>query len=392
MIQSEVTVVGAGPAGTIAAHRLARAGVQVLLVEQSTFPRDKTCGDGVTSQGLDVLERSGLGSWVGLFPLMKNIRFSSPDGQVIDVAYPQELTRKVGRLIPRRILDERLAQTAIEAGARLLEGTHVTKLTRETDGSIRLSAGATDIQTQIVILAEGSNAPLARMAGLASGECELLAARQYLSGDSGPADRLEIHFQSTIVPGYSWVFPIGDGYANVGTGTYTRRIQHKEIGLRQELLRFTHDPILEGRLENTEPTTPIRGAPLRTRIGIGHADRVLVTGDAVGLVNPFTGVGIAQAMRSGELAAQTALQAHTTGNFSAAILSGYTHSVVQLYGADQRAARFLRTLLSPPALLNAVFRQLAHKPDLALLLGQIFLAYTSPRAALRPTVLRRLLV
>jgi geranylgeranyl reductase family protein len=389
--------VGAGPAGSAAAHRLATAGARVVLLERATFPRDKPCGDGVSANGLAILCRMGLEEWTRQFPEPEIGRITSPDGQVLDLRPPMANGHCYGRTIPRRLLDARLAETAIAAGARLLEGTRVRSVDG-VDGStgcrLTIAADGTEIAARLVILADGSHASVARRLGLVREPAELVAMRQYLSGDAGPHERMEIHFQpQEVLPGYTWVFPIGHGRVNVGTGTFFRRAQ-SEVSLRRILASFLGDAeITEGRLVRAEPIGPVQGHPIRTRLDRmrNYAGRILVAGDAAGLVNPLTGEGIAAALESGQLAATHALSALETGDFSACALASYDQALRARFLADQRAARFLRIALFVPRLFNRVMRRLGQDPKLALLIGYIIIGYKPPRLALRPRTLLRLL-
>jgi flavin-dependent dehydrogenase len=349
----------------------------------------------VSASGLAVLERTGLGEWASQFTAPRILRLSAPDDQVLDVRPKAKAGHCYGRTIPRRLLDARLAQAAVEAGARLIEGTRVRDVARSNGGPLHIIAdGLDEIETQVVILADGSNAPLTRHMGLLQTQPELVAIRQYLARDAGPKGRIEIHFERHITPGYTWIFPVGGGYANVGTGTFTQRVHQDSIALREVLNRFTSDPsAAQGRLARAEPIGPARGHPLRTRLSDTrtHAERMLVAGDAAGLINPFTGEGIATAMESGELAAAQTLRALEAGDFSAQGLAPYSQALESRYRADQQAGRILRLALNHPKLLNRIFRQLRQDEGLALLIGDIILGHTSPRLALRPRTLLRLL-
>jgi len=174
-MQTDVAVVGAGPAGSVAAQRLAAVGVRVVLLERATFPRDKPCGDGVSGRGLAVLVRAGLDEWVSQFPAPKVLRLTSPDGQVLDVRPETGGGYCYGRTIPRRLLDARLAQAAVEAGVRLVEGTRVRGV--EWAGGSRPSvvADGLEVTAQLVILADGSRAPVTRHLGLVRELPEMIA-------------------------------------------------------------------------------------------------------------------------------------------------------------------------------------------------------------------------
>lgn len=393
-MQADVAIVGAGPAGSVAAQKLAAAGAQVVLLERATFPRDKPCGDGVSADGLAVLARSGLDEWASQFPVPEVMRLTSPDGQVLDGRPEVSGGYCYGRTIPRRLLDARLAQAAVEAGARLLEGTRVRTVEWANGAAPSVVAEGLEVTARLVILADGSHAAVTRRLGLVQEPPEMVAVRQYFVGDAGPPGRLEIHFQRGIIPGYAWLFPVGDGRVNAGAGTFTRRARRGDVNLRKVLARFVADPTAtDGRLARAEPIGPVRGHPLRTRLGgtRTHAERVLVAGDAAGLVNPLSGEGIASAMESGELAATHALVALETGDFSARALAAYSQALEARYGADRRAARILRLALNFPRLLNRAFRHLRQDWELTLLITYIIIGHKSPRLALRPTTLLRML-
>jgi flavin-dependent dehydrogenase len=318
---------------------------------------------------------------------------SSPDGQTLDIRLKTD-DFCYGRTIPRRLLDAQLARAATEAGARLLEGTRAWTVERSNGAKPLVTAGALSVIAEMVILADGSHAPVTRRLGLAHKPPEILAIRQYLAGDTGPAERLEIHFQRSLLPGYAWIFPMSESRANVGIGTYTRRVRRREVPLREMLNSFIADPTAtQERLAQAEPAGPMRSHPLRTRLGATrtHTERILVVGDAAGLVSPLSGEGIALAMESGLLAATHVLSAFETGDFSASALSTYSRTLESRYGADQRAARVLRVLLSAPGLVGRVFSRLRRDKELALLIGFIIIGHKSPRLALQPTTLIRLL-
>ena len=162
--------------------------------------------------------------------------------------------------------------------------------------------------------------------------------------------------------------------------------------MREVLACFVADPTGR-RLARAEPVGPVRGHLLRTRLSgtRAYAERVLVAGDAAGLANPLSGEGIAMALESGALAAAQALAALETGDLSARGLAPYSQALEDRYAADQRAARFLRRILSAPRLLDRVFRRLRRDGELALLIGYIIIGHKSPRLALRPSTLVRML-
>jgi flavin-dependent dehydrogenase len=205
-VQTDVAIVGAGLAGSVAAQRLATAGVQVMLLEQATFPRDKPCGDGVSGRGMEILSRYGLNEWASQVPAPEVLRITSPDGQALDVRPPPGDHCCHGQTIPRRLLDARLAQAAVEAGADLVEGTRVRTVEWANTSRPSVVADGLEVTAQLVILAGGSHVPVTRRMGLGRKPPEMIAVRQYF-GDTGPADRIEMHFEPDAIPGYSQVAP-----------------------------------------------------------------------------------------------------------------------------------------------------------------------------------------
>lgn len=389
-----IAVVGAGAAGCCAAFFLASAGIKVVLIDQASFPRDKTCGDLITREGLQVLERAGLNWWADQFPEIKKLRFTSPDRQVLDVSVKEHLHDCVGRLIPRKLLDARLAEAAVQAGASFMDGTNVERVDIFKGEGVRVKTDKEQISARMVILADGSNAPITRQLGLLHSKPDLFAVRQYLEGDIDPAGALEFHFQKNIIPGYTWMFPMGNGCLNVGAGTYSHRVQNKEIDLKAVLEQFRlNHPLSPDRLAKTQPLGQIKGHFLRTNLNETrtHSDHVLVAGDAAGLVSPFTGEGIASGMRSGEAAAMYAFQALIKWTFDEKHLCAYSTAIRERYAGDQQAGRTLRSILRHPSLLNRVFQRMRKNDRLARLFARIFLDEASPQLLLHPTILMQFL-
>jgi geranylgeranyl reductase family protein len=375
------------------ARKLASAGAKVALVDRDAFPRDKVCGDGVSGRGVAILERIGLRHWMEPFLRPKALRLKSPDGKPLDGRAEPGDDYCYGRLIPRRLLDEKLVHVAVDAGAKLIQKTRIVAI-ESSDGKIRAIAEEDELEAQLVVVCDGSHAPITHQLGLAHGRSQMLAIRQYLAGDMGPADRMEIHFERPVLPYYSWLFPIGDGRVNVGTAVSISQARKRGIHLKETLTKFISDPkATQGRLARVEPLGPMQGHPLRVQFGSTrtHTDRILVAGDAAGLVNLLSGEGIAPAMESGDLAAQHAMRALEAGDFSAKTLAPYSHALKERYAADQRAARILQVGMRSPHLLNRVFRKLRQDRDLAVLIGKIIVGAKSPRLALQPATLLQLL-
>ncbi len=401
MERYEVIIVGAGPAGSTAAYFLARQGVKVALVDKQIFPRDKTCGDGVTSPGLARLERLGLGGWLAenSFNAPGELLFSAPNGQAVRIR-PDNPDFCYGRVIPRLQLDEALAHRAVAAGAELLEGVQLNETIRPAAGGIQLSGAVKKtnrylrLESKLLIAADGAHASLARSLGLVKEPPDLVALRAYFEDVGGGDSLLEIHYDRNIMPGYGWIFPLTGGRANVGLGTYVSRSRQRDVDLKGALQTFIHqNPYASARLGSARLAGPLKGFPLRSRMAgvIPVADHVLLAGEAAGLVNPLNGEGIGTAMISGELAAGQAQAALIAGDFSGAALSPYARALEQQIGRLHRAAGLVRRLLSFPGILNRTIGRAQRDPKFAQTLFDVIVEAKPVTAALEPAFLLRLL-
>lgn len=395
-MKSDVIVVGAGPAGASAAYFLAGAGIDVLLVDREVFPREKVCGDGLASRALVMLERMGLGNWLRGFPEPEVMLFSSPNGEAVRIRPERREGLSYGRVIPRLRLDEALVERAVVAGARLLDGTKVTSLEQRKEGLHLRGEGNGQIvhlDARLAIAADGGQTSFTRRLGLLRQPPDLVAVRAYFEGDVGPETRPEIHVEPVIMPGYNWIFSMGGGQANVGTGTLVSAVKDGSLSLAKVMRQFVaNNPYARERLRLAEMVSPVQGHPLRTdlRGTRPYGQWVLVAGEAAGLVNPLSGEGIAYALESGEMAATHARRALESGDFSEAALSAYGRALHRRYGADHQVARFLRIFFKHPWLLNRLVRRMQQDPDFALAFGLVVIGVESPRTVLSPRFLSEL--
>ena len=392
---ADVIVVGAGPAGATAAFFLAQAGVDVLLVDRATFPRDKVCGDGVCPRAVAVMHKMGLRDWIETsgFPEQR-VRLGAPDGATIDVPEmpnPEPNARQ-GYLIPRMALDHALVNRAVEAGARLIEGTRITELDCIGPQQVRVLGDARDravaLEAPLVIAADGALSGFTRRLGLVPGPPDIVAIRQYFEGiEHEEPGLVEIHWEQSVLPGYAWIFHLGNGRANVGIGMHAREAKKRRADLHGLLQAFAHNhPCARRVLHCAHPQAPARGFPLRTdaqRV-TPWIDNVLVAGEAAGVVNPLNGEGIGPAMVCGELAAWHAQQALARGDFSKAGLAPYGRAFHATFDSDQRAAHLFRKILAWPWLINRTLHRAQRDPVLAATLRKTVHGAASSLSLLRP--------
>ncbi len=398
----EVIVVGAGPAGSTAAYFLAQAGIKVCLVDKQTFPRDKVCGDGVVASILARLERMGLSEWLqeNSFNAPGELLFSAPNGEAVWIV-PDDRDFCYGRVIPRLKLDEAILGQAVKAGTDLLEGVKLTQMTRLGADTIRLSGSQkgyhSDLQleSELLITADGAHASFTRYLGLVNERPDLVAIRTYFENVGGSEALLEIHYDSAVMPGYAWIFPMRNGQANVGLGTYVHRSRRRDVDLKQVLQQFiNNNRYAHQRLGRARMAGPVRGYPLRSRMSsvTPFDDNILVAGEAAGLVNPLNGEGIGTAMLSGELAARHAKAALERGNFSKTELRAYAQDLKQQIGRRHSVAAILRRLLGLPGVMNRTIRRAQRDHDFAQTLFKVILEVDPPSAILSPKFMTRLLV
>ena len=400
MKRYDVTIVGAGPAGSTAAYYLSRAGVKVGLVDKQTFPRDKVCGDGAVMSILTRLERMGLSKWLeqNSFNAPGELLFSAPNGQALRFA-PDDHDVCYGRVIPRLELDEAIAGRAVEMGADLLEGVHLTGMARTSPDAIRVSGthrgDAPDLQVEskLLITADGAHASFTRYLGLVKSEPDLVAVRTYFENVGGSESLLEIHYDADLSPGYAWIFPLKHGRANVGLGTYVNRSRQRQVNLKQTLQQFiSHNRYAGERLRQARMMGPLKGYPLRARMDsvIPVDDNILVVGEAAGLVNPLNGEGIGTAMLSGELAARHVQKALELGDFSRVQLSAYATALRRQIGHTHFIARVIRGLLAVPGVVNRTVRRARRDRAFAQMLFEVIIEMKPPRAVFSPEFLVKL--
>jgi len=327
----DVAVVGAGPAGSAAAITAVTHGLRTVCLDKATFPRDKTCGDGLTAHALRLLERLGMDpAGLGLTPVSTTV-LVTPAGRRVELPMPTNGWHSA--VVRRHELDNTMVALAGTHGVEVRESCEVEKVLVHDDG-VQLD----DIFARNVIACDGHWSPVRRAlepeAPRDLGEWH--AVRQYFEGVAD--DRLFVLFERDLLPGYAWVFPLGDGHANVGYGVLRSdgRTGRDLKALWPELLERESVRSILG--PHARAVEGVRAWPIPTRYSperLMHGTRVFFAGDAAGVVDPMTGEGIAQAIETGMLAAE-------------AVASGadYRTLVAHALGRDLRFAGALQRVLA----------------------------------------------
>jgi geranylgeranyl reductase family protein len=348
MTSVDVAVIGAGPAGAAAAIRLARAGREVLLIDKATFPRDKCCGDGLTTGALRILERLGLDpTAVASWTPVDDVVVRSPSGREVTFPLPRD-DGSFAAVARRSDLDAALVDLAATAGAKVATG-HACTDGRLDGTDVELDVdGIGTVRAAHVVAADGMWSPLRKAFGAATTEVylgEWHAFRQYFT-NVGPraANELIVWFEPDLLPGYVWSFPLAGGRANVGFGIQRGDTPTKAMkAMWPELLARPHIRAFLGAA--AEPEAPHKAWPIPARIERVqlHAGdgRVLFAGDAAAAADPMTGEGIGQALLTGELAARAIVGGGDVGG-------RYAAAVRRELVADARMANALIRVLSSP--------------------------------------------
>jgi menaquinone-9 beta-reductase len=353
----DAVVVGAGPAGSVAALVLARSGARVALADKASFPRDKACGDLVGPRGVQLL--ADLGVQVPDAGQGADLLAVGPSGHASRLpAFPGRTYAGHGVVAPRLVFDNALHEAAVAAGAIPVQA-RVTALDADGGGRVRavITGDGRRLAAGVVIGADGALSPVARLAGMLDPGTALwgFAIRAYLPAEV-PLPLLVLLDARPwrIYPGYGWLFPGADGQANVGIGVgmgTTRR----QAQLRDDLAWFCSLLAERGAIKPGVRPGPVTGGWLRMG-GTGTpaaAGNVLLAGDAAGLINPLQGEGIAPAMVSARLAAEAVLSHPADPG------PGYTEALAGVFGGYLPGAAALQSLLlRRPAAASATVRVL----------------------------------
>jgi menaquinone-9 beta-reductase len=347
----DLLVIGAGPAGSAASITAARTGARVLMVDKASFPRDKCCGDGLTTLALRQLDELGfdarsVASWCDV----DGAWLRSPTGSEVYVALPEGRGRYAA-VAPRKEFDAALVDLARDAGVEVVQGHGFSGFVPASPSDVRVHIdGLGEVAARYLVAADGMWSPVRKALGLAEpgylGEWH--AFRQYARNVTGGAsEHLYVWFDEDLLPGYAWSFPLPGGRANIGFGVLRdgkRRIQDMK-DLWRDLLTRPHirHALGEGfEMEDRHTAWPI---PARINQALTGTGRVLFVGDAVRATDVLTGEGIGQALLTGVEAARAATAPGAT-NDPAAVRQAYHRAVKHHLVADHRMSQVLGNVLS----------------------------------------------
>lgn len=373
-LESDVIVVGAGPGGSTAARYLADRGLDVVLLEKSHFPREKVCGDGLTPRatkqlirlGIDTSEHAG---WLH----NQGLRVYGGRAEPFELDWPELADfPSYGLVRPRADFDDLLARHAVAGGAKLIQGANVVEpvLAGERIAGVKTKDGRT-FRAPFVVAADGNSSRLSVAMGLTKRDDRPMgvAVRAYYDSPRTNDNYLESWLelwdgkpnQSKLLPGYGWVFGMGDGTCNVGLGILNTSSAFGKTDYRDLMNRWLANTPPEWGFAPANQHGQIRGAalPMGFNRQPAYHRGLLLVGDAGGMVNPFNGEGIAYAMESAELAATAIADAHYRGAGTSSAeraLQGYPTRLKAELGGYYRLGGYFVRLIGHPEIMRICTR------------------------------------
>jgi geranylgeranyl reductase family protein len=365
----DVLVVGGGPAGASCAYWLAEAGHDVLLLETKRYPREQTCGDGLTPRSVRQLHDMGLAADLTEFHRFEGLR-SLAFGRTLELRWPSHPDYpSFGYVITRKDLDHLVAERAVKAGATLWQEAEATAplvengLVRGATVKVKDNGGSIlqHVRARYVVIADGGNSRFGRALGTSRERAYPLgmAIRGYYTSPRHDEPWIESHLDirdksGNVLPGYGWIFPVGDGRVNVGIGLLSTFNQWKAVNTSHLMDSFVdYAPKSWGLSPETSCGAPTGGKlPMALSVGPHAGPTWLVAGDAGGSINPFNGEGIAYAYETGRMAADAVAEALRTG--SGLALQDYDRRLHDAYGLYFKVARAFVHIIGRPELMRAL--------------------------------------
>ncbi len=369
VLRTEVLVVGGGPAGAAAGFWLARLGHDVVVIERKKFPREKTCGDGLTPRAVKELGDMGLGDQLSQFHRYEGLR-ATAHGKALELKWPTHpIYPQYGYVVRRRELDMMVARNAQDAGAKLLEEHEAIAPIIESDcvrGAMvtnKVDGSTIAIHAQYVIIADGANSRFGRAIGTSREKSWPYgtAIRTYWKSPRHDEPWIESALDvkdrnGKSMPGYGWIFPVGDGTINIGVGLLSTFKNFKDVNTSHLLDSYAYMVADRWEIDPTQPECKATSGkiPMGGSVGPKVGNTHIVIGDAAGSVNPFNGEGIDYAYETAHIAADVLHDALLANDSE--ILKRYDQIIEDEYGQYFKVARLFARIIGRPVLMRELSR------------------------------------
>lgn len=391
----DIIIVGAGPAGATAALYAKRHGLTTLLLDKQSFPRDKICGDALSGKSVGILRDLELLDEVENLPgaFVQSVTFSSPAHDMFNIDLTQTSLKNIpkGFVIRREIFDEFMFCKAKEAATKYIENFTVTDILSENGTVVGVKGKDHSTETReeykgkIVFGADGYNSIVARKLGLYEHDPKhwVVALRCYYKDVKGLTDQIELHYVDEVVPGYFWIFPLEENYANIGIGMLHHFIKKNNIDLKTALDNAINSAFFKERFKNATPVEKPIGwnLPVGSKRRKNFGNGFMLLGDAAGLIDPFTGEGIGNAMYSARIAVETAEKAINSKDVSEKALMPYFDNLWGVIGNELKVSHKLQKIGKYRFLLNFVIRKASRNKNVSNIIAGM-LANEIPRKEL----------
>jgi menaquinone-9 beta-reductase len=365
----DVLIIGSGPAGAACAIALGNSGLSVAILDKAVFPRDKICGDALSVDVVNQLSLlkgdltsrfHGLNTKVSSF----GVRIFAPNHEFVDLPFVHKGEEKCGYLCPRFDFDQLLVEQLTQfENVKLFEGCAVETIDK-TETEVQVHTNQEIFSAKIVAGADGAQSVVARQLGSFRPDKQHYSAglRVYYEGVTAFQEShfIELHFFRDVLPGYLWIFPLPNNRANVGIGILSSVVSKKKINLKTTLKELIeNNPHLNERFRDARPLEVAKGygLPLGSKKRKISGDRFLLLGDAASLIDPFTGEGIGNAIRSGRVAADHIVSAFRANDFSPPFNHAYDLEIYRRMWPELKVSRALQNLCRYPRLFNSVVRK-----------------------------------
>ena len=371
-IQTDVLIIGAGPAGASAALFLAKKGIASVIVDKEKFPRDKICGDALSGKAVEVLNKldksfveeiSSNGKFLGSY----GVTFVAPNGEALRVPFQTKKEKKnAPGFISKRIdFDNWLIEKVrSKKEIQLFEETEIRDYRRENNGIIAEAKDGKIFRAKIMIACDGAYSSFTKNIAEIKTEAQhnCFGLRAYYKNVKGldTENFIELHFLKEFLPGYFWIFPLPNGGANVGIGMRADKMSSKKVNLKKSFESIlANNPVLRERFAVAEKIGELKlfGLPLGSKKRKLSGDNYVLCGDAAMLIDPFTGEGIGNAMFSGLYAANQAERCLRQNNFSANFMKQYDDELYGRLWSELLLSYRMQQLVNFPSLFNFVVRK-----------------------------------